>query len=190
MREIWISEGLHVGHAVRPPYPTKYELGVVFWYAFVRVSTPNGARPPLPINIKGNGRLKGYHNRIYPCRIYPFPLLFQPHVYSSTTSAAWEDILASLPSLGQPKVRLTRRGPSRVGVRWFLAGEPGDPGLTTPDVVWPPYVEALQGALHVLVGSEKVSTVVSLLCMILRNVLHSYVWCSTLFIFPLIFKCC
>jgi hypothetical protein len=65
MREIRLPEGLHVGHAVRPPYPAKYELGVVFLHAFVRVSTPNVARPPLTINMKGHGRLKGDHNRIY-----------------------------------------------------------------------------------------------------------------------------
>jgi hypothetical protein len=47
---------------------------------------------------------------------------------SSTTSAAREDVIAGLPSLGQPKVCLPRQGPSRVGVRWFLAGESGDPG--------------------------------------------------------------
>jgi hypothetical protein len=41
-----------------------------------------------------------------------------------------KDVLADLQNLEQPKVRLPRRGPSRVGVHWFLASEPGDPGLT------------------------------------------------------------
>jgi hypothetical protein len=50
--------------------------------------------------------------------------------HSSTTYMAWEYILAGLLSLGQPKVCLPQRGPSPAGIRWFLAGEPGDSGLT------------------------------------------------------------
>jgi hypothetical protein len=146
MREIRLPEGLHVGHAVRPPpwpvrlpYPAKYELGVVFWHAFVRVSTPNVARPPLTINMKGHGRLKGDHNRIYQTYLLSYllfrsslPYFSNPMCCSSTTSAACEDVLAGLSSLGQTKVRLPWRGPTRTSVRWSLAGEPGDPGLTAP----------------------------------------------------------
>jgi hypothetical protein len=69
---------------VRPPYPAKYELEVVFWHAFVRVSTPNWERPPLPINITCHGRLKGYPQSNLPITLLSFylsfPLIFQPHV--------------------------------------------------------------------------------------------------------------
>jgi hypothetical protein len=51
-----------------------------------------------------------------------------------------------VPSLGLPKVCLPRWGPSRAGVRWFLAGEPGNPGLTALQRGLAPYVEAMQGA--------------------------------------------
>jgi hypothetical protein len=151
---------------VRPPYPAKYELGVVFWHAFVRVSTPNGARPPLPINIKGHGRLKDYPqsnllNLSFIVFTFSFslPYFSNPMCCSSTTSAAWEGVLAGLPSLGQTKVRLPRRGPSRVSVRWSLAGEPGDPGLTAPPM-WSdrPTWRRCKELLNVLVGSEKAST--------------------------------
>ena len=45
---------------------------------------------------------------------------------------AFENALAGLPSLGQPKVRLPRWGPSRVGVRWILVGLLDETGLTGP----------------------------------------------------------
>jgi len=44
--------------------------------------------------------------------------------YFSLISMVFEDALADLPSLGQQKMRLPRRGPSRAGVRWILVGLP------------------------------------------------------------------
>ena len=43
---------------------------------------------------------------------------------------ALEDALAGLPSLGQPQVRLPRRGLSQASVRWIFVGLPGETGLT------------------------------------------------------------
>jgi hypothetical protein len=162
MREIRLPEGLHVGHAVRPPpgpirppYLAKYELGVVFWHVFVRVSTPKGVRPPLPINIKGHGRLKGISAiesiKLIFYRIYLsvplYPTFSNPMCCSSTTSAPWEDVLAGLPSLGQTKVRLPPTGSlpgerSLVSRQWTRRPRSNRPCLA----VWPPYVEALLGA--------------------------------------------
>jgi hypothetical protein len=106
------------------------------------------------------------HNRI--CQTYllsylPFrsslPYFSNPMCYFSTTSMAWEDVLAGLSSLGQTKVRLPRRGPSRTSVRWSLTGEPGDLVLTAPPMrsdclTW----RRCKELLHVLVGSRKAST--------------------------------
>jgi hypothetical protein len=56
-------EDLHVTEAVRPRPIGGYtassclnRLGVVIQHDFVRVLTPNGARPPLHININGHDR--------------------------------------------------------------------------------------------------------------------------------------
>ena len=54
-----------------------------------------------------------------------FTLAFPTSAYcSSLVSMAFEDALAALPSLGQPKVRLHRWDPSRAGIRWILAAQP------------------------------------------------------------------
>jgi hypothetical protein len=58
MREIWLLEDLQVGHAVRPAYTTKSELGVVFRHRICIASTSTGARPPHPIFMKGHDRLR------------------------------------------------------------------------------------------------------------------------------------
>jgi hypothetical protein len=56
-------------------------------------------------------------------------------------------------------VRLPRRGPSQAGVRWFLAGEPGGPGLTAPPTRSDrPTWRHCKEILRVLVGSGKAST--------------------------------
>jgi hypothetical protein len=90
MREIWLTEGLHVGRAVTA-LPCQNWLGVVFLHVFGMVSIPNGVRPP-PININGHGRLKGDHNRIYHLHFYLFTFLSlyfsNPMFCSSTTSVA------------------------------------------------------------------------------------------------------
>jgi hypothetical protein len=66
---------------------------------------------------------------------------------SSTTSAAWEDILAGVPSLGQPKVCLPWRGLSRARVRWssrrWIRRTRSDRPLKA---VWPPRAKEQQGA--------------------------------------------
>jgi hypothetical protein len=46
---------------------------------FVRLSTPAGARPPHPINIKGRGRLRSHHPIEHINSTFLSPtLLFQP----------------------------------------------------------------------------------------------------------------
>jgi hypothetical protein len=104
------------------------------------------------IDVKGHGRLKGDHNRIYQLHFYLFTFLslyFSDLMFcSSTTSVAWENVLAGLPSLGQPKVRLSRRGPSRAGGRslvsrrWIRRPRSDRPS----NAVWPPYAEVRQKA--------------------------------------------
>jgi hypothetical protein len=81
---------------------------------------------------------------------------------SSATSAAQEDVLTSLPSLGQPKVRLPRPGPSQAGIRWFLANKPGDPGLTAPPTLtqFDRPTRCGEELLRVLIGSGNTSTAV------------------------------
>jgi len=67
---------------------------------------------------------------------------------------AFEDALAGLPSLEQPKVRLPWQGPSRASVRWIFVGLHDKTGLTgllnrsdrPTKPVWPDLAEALQGA--------------------------------------------
>ena len=66
---------------------------------------------------------------------------------SSLVSMVFEDALAGLPSLGQTKVRLPRRGPSWVGVRWILVGLPRrDRSDWSTIPVGPVGAAALQGA--------------------------------------------
>jgi hypothetical protein len=160
MRELQLPEGLHVGHAVRPPpgpvrppYPAKYELVVVFWHAFVRVSTPDGARPPLPINIKGHGRLKDPQSNLSNLSfiVFTFPflftLLFQPHVLFLyyLRGMRWRPSWPAEPRTNQGAPAPTGSlpgGRSLVSRRWTRRPRSNRPW----QAVWPPYVEALQGA--------------------------------------------
>src|SRR6185503_13153306 len=86
-----------------------------------------------PINIKGHSRLRNNSiesiKHIYLSLSLPFSfsLIFPTSTcYSSLVSMAFEDVLASLPSLGQPYARLPRRGPSRASVRRIVAVVHGD----------------------------------------------------------------
>jgi hypothetical protein len=138
-----------------PPYPANYELGVVFWHAFIKLLTPNGARPPLPVNIKGQGRLKEDHPQSNLSNLFfigftfsfLFTLLFQPHVLflyylrgmrgrPSWPAEPWTTqgvpaLTGSLPG-----------GPSLVSRRWTRRPRSDRPSNT----VWPRYVEVRQGA--------------------------------------------
>jgi hypothetical protein len=139
---------------VRSPYPAKNVSGVVFWHAFVRVSTPNGARPPLPINIKGHGRLKGYHNRIYQTYLLSYlhfrsslpyfsnpTMMFFLHLHDVWRCPSWP---------AEPRTTLRappRRDPARATSVGLLPDLPGDTGLTGDPYRSDRYsVEALQGA--------------------------------------------
>jgi hypothetical protein len=83
---------------------------------------PYGPRPPHHINIEGHMRLRE-HNRIINISLSFLPLIFPRYLTfptlqycSSLVSMTFEDVLAGLVSLGQPKVCLPRRGTSRAGV--------------------------------------------------------------------------
>jgi hypothetical protein len=156
MKEIWLPEGLHVGHAVRPLYPTKYELGVVFWHGFVRVWTPNGAGPPLSVNIKVHGRLKEDHPQsnlsnlsfIEFTFLFLFTLLFQPHVlflyYLCGMRGRPSWLAKPRTTQGAPAPTGSLPGGRALVSHWWSRR----PRCDRPsNAVWPPFVEALQGAL-------------------------------------------
>ena len=103
---------------------------------FVRVLTPAGARPLLPINIKGHGRLRYPIDQIH----LPFIILSlllslsyfsNPICCSSFISATSKGILGGLPILEQPYVHQLRRSLSRAGIRRSTA-EIQQPSLTAP----------------------------------------------------------
>ena len=70
-----------------------------FYMKLVRVSTPNGARPPLPINIKVHGRLRTSNrsNNLSFCGFTSQTLTSPiPICYSSCVSTAFEGVLSGL----------------------------------------------------------------------------------------------
>jgi hypothetical protein len=122
------------------------------------------ARPPLPINIKGHGRLKGstiefinYTIIFLPFFPFTFPthVLFLYYLYGMRGRPSWPPE----PRTTQGAPALT--GPSRAGIRWFLAGQPGNPGLTAPPTRSNrPTQRCGKEHLRLLVGPEKCDGVV------------------------------
>jgi hypothetical protein len=127
MREVWLQEDLHIeltgqtgsvnytGFGVYNPHRSCIST----WNLLGFRSKSGKTSPPY----------KYKEPRLNEDTFISLAYFSDPSCCFPTTSAASEDVLAGLPKLGQPKVRLTWGSPS-VGVRWSSAGEPSDTSLT------------------------------------------------------------
>jgi hypothetical protein len=82
----------------------------VFDMEFVSFTTPNGARLPYPINIKGHGQLSTIQSTkkhfFILFSLTSLPYFSNPNFGSSFVLTAIEGIFPSLSMLGQPDPRL------------------------------------------------------------------------------------
>lgn len=98
---------------------------------FVRVSTPNRARPSLPVNIKGPIDQKQINPLFLLLTFFLFAITFpSPSCCSFFVSTASEDVLGGLLILEQPKVHLPLRVPPGQAFDDFFAGLAGETSRT------------------------------------------------------------
>ena len=118
---IWPT-GLTGPSSIRVQLGILIDLDLVIGFLVGQVHPPYKYKGPRPIRVSNRS-----NTNLFIFFTFYFPISI---CYSSLVSMAFEDALAGLPSLGQPKVRLPWQGPSRASVHWIFVGLPDKTGLT------------------------------------------------------------
>jgi hypothetical protein len=136
MKELWLMQDLHVGHAVRPPRPAKtgYELyfDTILW-GFWLLKGEN----PLPIKYKGSQPIEHHPidqiNILLYFYLFSLPQTFPIYylLFFLRLRGVWRRSRCVLPTLEQPYVHQLWWGPSQADVRRSTASSSRHPSLTT-----------------------------------------------------------